>query len=62
MNDIEKYLQSIYTPKNNIKIYRKIYYQINKQRLLDYNKKRYDDRLKKGELKFTRGDYIIKFN
>lgn len=58
--EIENYLFSIY--KGKTRMYKKIYYEKNKQRILDYNNKRYDDRLKKGITKFTEGEYIIKFN
>ncbi len=44
------------------KMYRKIYYEKNKKHLLDYNNKRYADRLLKGEVKFTRKEFIIKFD
>ena len=62
MTEIEKYLKSIYTARRNSKLYNKIYYQKHKQRILDYNNKRYNDRLKKGETKFNKGQYIIYFN
>jgi len=48
--------------KSNLKLYRKLYYLENKKKILDYNNKRYDNRLKKGCTKFTQGEYIIKFN
>jgi len=44
------------------KMYRKIYYERNKKHILDYNNKRYDDRLLKGKVKFTRKEFIIKFD
>ena len=62
MNDIEKYLLELYPKSKNSKLYYKIYYQRKRQRILDYNKKRYDDRLKKGQTRFNKGEYIIKFN
>lgn len=60
--DIDQYLKSIYTSRGNSKLYNKIYYQKHKQRILDYNNKRYNDRLNKGKMKFNKGEYIIKFN
>ncbi len=44
------------------KMYRKIYYEKNRKRILDYNNKRYSDRLLKGEVKFTRKEFVIKFD
>jgi hypothetical protein len=62
MTNIEDYLFQIYNPRQNRRLYNKLYYQKNKKRILDYNNKRYDDRLKKGDVKFNEGTYIIKFN
>ena len=59
MTKIEDYLFDIY--KSNTRMYKKIYYQKNKQRIIDYNMKRYDNRLNKGEIKFNRGIFIFKF-
>ena len=61
MNDLEKYLLKLYSIKNNKKLYRKIYYQINKKRILDYSNKRYRNREIKGDIKFNKGEFIIKF-
>ena len=60
--DIEKYLKEIYTSRCNSKLYNKIYYQKHKQRILDYNNKRYNDRLNKGKFKINNKTFIIKFN
>jgi len=62
MNNIEQYLVALYPKSKNYKLYYKIYYQRYKKRILDYNNKRYDKRLNKGKTKFTRGEFIIKFN
>lgn len=59
MTKIEDYLFDIY--KSKTRMYKKIYYQKNKQRIIDYNMKRYDNRLNKGEIKFNRGIFIFKF-
>ena len=62
MTEIEEYLKSIYKKSNNSKLYHKIYYQKYRKRILDASIKRYDDRLLKGDFKFNKGQYIIKFN
>ena len=48
--------------KSNLKLYRKLYYLENKKKILDYNNKRYDDRLLKGNTKINKGKYTITFN
>ena len=62
MNDLEKYLLKLYSSKKNVKLYRKLYYEINKKRILDYNNKRYNDRLNKGNIEFIRKEFIITFD
>lgn len=62
MEDIDQYLKTIYTAKNNYKLYNKMYYLRYKKRILDYNNKRYNDRLKKGRTKFNLGQFVIKFD
>lgn len=57
MTLIEDYLFNIYNCKT--KMYKKLYYQKNKQKLLNYNLKRYSDRLLKGEFKLIRGHFTI---
>ena len=58
--NIEDYLFNIY--KSDTRMYKKIYYQKNKQRILDYNIKRYDDRLINDGIKIIKKEFIIKFN
>jgi hypothetical protein len=60
--NIEEELLKIYTHKNNKKMYRKIYYQKNRKKILDYNNKRYDDRLLKGDIKIINKPFIIGFD
>lgn len=60
MTLIEDYLFNIYNCKT--KMYNKLYYQKNKQKLLNYNLKRYSDRLLKGETKFINKKITIKFD
>ncbi len=62
MTNIEDYLFQIYNPTQNKRLYNKIYYQKYKQMILDYNNKRYNYRLKKGDVKYNKETYIIKFN
>ena len=57
MTLIEDYLFDIYHSKS--KMYKKIYYQKNKQKIINYNLKRYSDRLLKGEFKLIRGHFTI---
>ena len=57
MTLIEDYLFNIYNSKS--KMYKKLYYQKNKQQILNYNLKRYSDRLLKGEFKLIRGHFTI---
>jgi hypothetical protein len=58
--NIEDYLFNIY--KSNTRMYKKLYYQKNKKRILDYNNKRYDDRLINNGIKIIKKEFIIKFN
>ena len=57
MTLIEDYLFNIYNCKS--KMYKKLYYQKNKEKILNYNLKRYSDRLLKGEFKLIRGHFTI---
>ena len=57
MTLIEDYLFDIYHSKS--KMYKKLYYQKNKQKIINYNLKRYSDRLLKGEFKLIRGNFTI---
>jgi len=59
MTLIEDYLFDIYKP--NSKMYNKLYYHKNRKQILDYNNKRYSDRLLKGEFKIVRGHFTIIF-
>ena len=59
--NIEEELLKIYSHKNNKKLYRKIYYQKNKKKLLDYNNKRYDDRLINNGIKILKKEFVINF-
>lgn len=58
--NIEDYLFNIY--KSDTRMYKKLYYQKNRQRILDYNIKRYDDRLINDGIKIIKKEFIIKFN
>ena len=60
MTLIEDYLFDIYNCKS--KMYKKLYYQKNKEKILNYNLKRYSDRLLKGETKFINKKITIKFD
>jgi hypothetical protein len=57
--NIEDYLFNIY--KSNTRMYKKLYYQKNKKRILDYNNKRYDDRLINNGIKIIKKEFIINF-
>jgi len=57
--NIEDYLFNIY--KSNTKMYKKLYYQKNKKRILDYNNKRYDDRLINDGIKIIKKEFVINF-
>ena len=59
MTLIEDYLFNIYHSKS--KMYKKIYYQKNRQKIINDNIKRYSDRLLKGEFKIVRGHFTIIF-
>jgi len=58
--NIEDYLFNIY--KSNTRMYKKLYYKKNKKRILDYNIKRYDDRLINNGIKIIKKEFVIKFN
>lgn len=58
--NIEDYLFNIY--KSNTRMYRKLYYQKNRKTILDYNIKRYDDRLINDGIKIIKKEFVIKFN
>ena len=62
MTLIEDYLFDIYKPTTNKQLYFKLYYQKNKEKILNYNLKRYSDRLNKGETKFVNKKFTIKFD
>jgi len=61
---MDKYnLLKIYNYSNNKKLYRKIYYEINKEKILKYNNERYRNRLNKlDNLKINKQIYIISFD
>lgn len=61
MTNIEEYLLDYYKSTNK-KMYRKIYYLKHRDKILKKSNDRYDDRLKKGDVKYNKGTYIIKFN
>lgn len=63
MTDIEKYLFSIYGSKT--KMYRKIYYYKNRDKIKTNNLNRYYKNLNKelsSDVKFTKKEFIIKFD
>ena len=60
--NIEDYLFNIYKPTTNKKLYFKLYYQKNRKKLLDYNIKRYDDRLINDGIKMVKKKFVINFN
>jgi len=59
--NIEDYLFNIYKPTTNKKLYFKLYYQKNRKKLLDYNNKRYDDRLINDGIKIIKKEFVITF-
>ncbi len=58
--NIEDYLFNIY--KSDTRMYKKLYYQKNRKKILDDNIKRYDDRLINDGIKIIKKEFIIKFN
>jgi len=65
MTEVEDYLFSIYKMRNNNKMYKKIYYHKHKERIKASNLKRYHEKKGlelAGDYKFTRKQYIIKFD
>ncbi len=61
---MDKYnLLKIYNYSNNKKLYHKIYYEINKEKILKYNNERYRNRLNKlDNIKINKQIYIITFD
>ena len=62
MTTIENMLFDLYKPTTSKRLYFKLYYQKNKEKILNYNLKRYSDRLLKGETKFINKKFTINFN
>ena len=60
--NIEDYLFNIYKTTTNKKMYRKLYYQKHKEKILNYNIKRYDDRLINDGIKILKKEFVIKFD
>jgi len=62
MTTIENMLFDLYKPTTNKQLYFKLYYQKNREKILNDNLKRYSDRLNKGETKFINKKITIKFD
>jgi hypothetical protein len=62
MEKIEDYLLKLYNPKNNKRLYHKIYYEKNKKKIINNNLNRYYNNFLCKDFKLKKGEYTIKFS